>query len=187
MTEAGKLKSWIRANIEALISSEWLGRAGEWFRTTVEVVEEFNETHLRLEEKIDEAPDVAWKSLKIKSSQTDLNLAQVEERKIAAELARRTLTAKTRQEEAAAEMAEINVMKAKVELLKTLKEQNVVFTIDSSGTFVFRPAPPGYDWDGLTTFTLTVDNVQSIVKEPMLEFVTKTQPTSEEPPPDSAS
>ena len=94
MTEAGKLRSWIRANIEALLSSEWLGKAGERVRTTVEVVEEFNEAHLRLEEKIDEAPDVAWKSLKIKSSQPVLNLAQVEERKIAAELARRTMTAK---------------------------------------------------------------------------------------------
>ena len=31
MTEAGKLRSWIRANIEALLSSEWLGKAGERF------------------------------------------------------------------------------------------------------------------------------------------------------------
>ena len=97
------------------------------------------------------------------------------------------MTAKTRQEEAAADMAEINVMKAKVELFKTLKEQNVILTIDSSGTSVFRPAPPGYDWDSLTTFVLAADNVQPAVKEPMVEFLTKTQPTSEGPPPDSAS
>ncbi len=30
-------------------------------------------------------------------------------------------------------------------------ERPITLTIDSSGTFVFRPAPSGYDWDGLTT------------------------------------
>jgi hypothetical protein len=109
MTDAGEPKPWIRAKVEPLLRSEWWGNAGEWFRRMCEAIETFNDEHAHIDEKMQQAPDVAWKTLQIKSSQTELNLAQVEEKKIAAVLAQRTLTAKTRQEEAAADLAEVNV------------------------------------------------------------------------------
>jgi hypothetical protein len=163
MTDAGEPKPWIRAKIEALLRAEWLGKAGAFFRQTAETIETFNDEHVHIDEKIQEAPDVAWKSLQIKSSQTELNLAQAEEKKIAAVLAQRTLTAKARQEESAADLAEINVriahtqeIQGRLKLAAELREANCIPIWDASGNMTVVPAPAGYDWDEMTKFVMGV-------------------------------
>jgi hypothetical protein len=157
MTDAGEPKPWIRAKVEALLRSEWLAKPGEWFRRTGEAVEKFNDEHLHIDDKMQRAPDVLWQTAQIKSSQTGLNLAQTEEKNIAAELARRTMTAKARQEEAAANLAEINVrmaetqeMQGRLKFAKNLREANCIPSWEANGKMTIIPAPAGYDWDGLT-------------------------------------
>jgi hypothetical protein len=106
--------------------------------------------------KIQQAPDAAWNTLQIKSSQTELNLAQVEEKKIAAEFARRTMTARARQEEATADLAETNAQlgriklaEAWVDLSKKLKDAGVMLNPHPDGRFTLYPAPQSYDFKAL--------------------------------------
>jgi hypothetical protein len=157
MTDASEPKPWIRAKIEALLRSEWIGKAGNLFRKTAESIEAFNDQHAHIQEKLQQAPDVAWKSAQIKSSQTDLNLAQAEERRIATVLAERTLEAKTRQEEAAAGLAETRTRMAQTEeiqgrlkLAQDLRAANCIPRWDANGNMTVIPAPPDYDWDAMT-------------------------------------
>ena len=157
MTGAGEPKPWFRAKIEALFQSEWAGKAGTFFRKTAERIEAYSEQNVHIEEKFQQAPDVAWKSLQIKSSQTELNLAQAEERKIAATLANRTLEAKTRQEEAAADIAETKArvalteeIQGRLKLAQDLRAVNCIPRWDANGNMTIVPAPPDCDWDGLT-------------------------------------
>jgi hypothetical protein len=157
MTDAGEPKPWFRAKVEALLPEEWIGKAGALFRKTAEAIETFNDEHVHIDEKIQQAPEVGWKTLQKYSSETDLKIAQTEETKIAAELAKRTMTAKTRQEEAAADLAEVNVrmaavqeMQGRLTFAKQLREINCIPSWDAAGKMTFLPAPPNYDWDGMT-------------------------------------
>ena len=87
MTDAGEPKPWFRAKVEALLHLEWIGKAGGLLRETAEAIETFNEEHVHIDEKMQQAPNVGWKTLQKYSSETDLKIAQTEETKIAAEFA----------------------------------------------------------------------------------------------------
>jgi hypothetical protein len=158
VTADGGLKHWIKARILPLLPEDWLGRSGQKFRSAVEAIRDFTELHVHPKDKLDQAPDVLWKTAQIKSSQAELNLAQAEERKVNAELARRTLHAKTRQEEAAARKEEaladqesVKAIEARLRLYETLKAQNVTVSFDLEGNATFAPAPADYPWDLLRT------------------------------------
>ena len=166
MTAADEQKPWLRAKIEALLHSEWLGKPGQWFRRTAEAVEKFDADHVHIEDKIQRAPEVGWNTLQIKSSQTELNLAQAEEKKIAAVLAQRTLAAKTRQEEAAADLAETNARMAKTQelqgrlkLFADLRDANCIPIWDANGNMTVIPAPAGCNWDELKKSLLQIDTL----------------------------
>jgi hypothetical protein len=157
MTDAGEPKPWIRAKIQALLPEEWIAKAGALFRKTAETIETYNDEHVHIDEKIGQAPDIAWKTLQKYSAETDLKIAQTEETKMAAVLAERTLTAKTRQEEAGADLAEVNVriaqaqeMQGRLQLAKDLREADCIPFWDAKGNMTVLPAPADYDWDGLT-------------------------------------
>jgi hypothetical protein len=179
MTDPGEPKPWIRAKVEALRHAEWIGRAGKLFRRTGEAIEKFNDEHVHIDQKMQQAPDVGWKTLQIKSSQTELNLAEAEEKKIAAELAKRTMTAKTRQEEASADLAETNAQLGKIQLIGglielsgKLRDAGVIMKLNKEGGFTLLPAPPDYDFK-----TLTVD-----VQQSLLAASTSDPPVADPPP-----
>ena len=68
------------------------------------------------------------------------------------------MTAKTRQEEAAADFAgdstsgwlQSRKCKADLTFAKQLREINCIPSWDAAGKMTFLPAPPNYDWDGMT-------------------------------------
>ena len=156
MMGAGESKSWLRAKIDALLPTEWIGNAGKLFRRAGEVIEDYNDQYARVDDKMHEAPEVLWKSAQIKSSQTDLNFVQVEEKKIGMELARKSLLDKLRQENAAADLAETNAQIAKVQLAKAvlelsnaLRDAGTIMRFSKDGSVTVCPAPEGYDYTGL--------------------------------------
>jgi hypothetical protein len=156
MTGAGEPKSWLRAKIDALLHAEWIGNAGKLFRKAGEVIEDYNDQYAHVDDKMHEAPEVLWKSAQIKSSQTDLNFVQVEEKKIGMELARKSMLDKLRQEKAAADLAETNAQIAKVQLAKAvldlsngLKDAGTIMRFSKDGSVTVCPAPEGYDYSAL--------------------------------------
>jgi hypothetical protein len=182
MTDADDLKRWKRTKVEALLKSEWLRRAGRWFRVIGKGIEKFNDDHVHIDEKMQQAPDVAWKSIQIRSSQTELNLAQAEEKKIAAVLAQRTMTAKTRQEEAAADTAETNAQLARVQLAKALLELSnnlrgagTIVRFSKDGSVTTCPAPRGYDYEALA-----LEVKQHVIAELTVD-TPQTEETSQQP------
>jgi hypothetical protein len=171
--------SWLRAKIHALLRGEWRGEAGQLLRRTGEAIEKFNEEHVHIEEKIQAAPEVGWNTLRVKSSQTELNIAETEEKKIASVLALRTLEAKARQEDAAASLAETNAQIAKTQLLqawlnlaKDLREAGTMLRLDNDGNFTIHPAPPDFNFNSLTklvaesVFGSSVEGISSADQPP---------------------
>src|ERR1039457_540080 len=104
----------VRAKVRALLPEHWRGAAGERFRQTAATISEYSQEHVRVRERMEEAPDVIWDSLKERSSRTLVNAAEEEGKRIASELARQTLTDKTRQERATAERLEAEARISKI-------------------------------------------------------------------------
>ena len=146
----------VRAKVRALLPEHWRGAAGERFRQTAATISEYSQEHVRVRERMEEAPDVIWDSLKERSSRTLVNAAEEEGKRIASELARQTLTDKTRQERATAERLEaeariskITEIQARLTFVERLQGVGVVPVWDIQGNMMFIKAPDSYDWDGL--------------------------------------
>jgi hypothetical protein len=157
MTSEKEDGSRLKASVLPLLPEDWISRPGRWFRQVGTAITRFNRMHGHVEDKLNQTPDVFWKTAQIKSSQAELNLAQAEEKKLSAELARRTMLAKARQEEAAADIAESKARMSLTEELqgilkfaKDLREANCIPYWDAEGNISILPAPANYDWDGLT-------------------------------------
>ena len=167
MCEKRGLLSRLRITVLALLPEQWRGEAGLRFRTTVNAVSEFTKEHIRPSERIQEAPDVLWDTIRERSSRTGVNLADEEQKRIASELARRTLEDKVRQEkatadrlEAEANIAKIQQQQAMLEYIERLKKVGVVPVWDKEGPMMFIKAPLEYDWDSLANSLLRLSELQ---------------------------
>jgi hypothetical protein len=158
MSEKPGLVSLIFAKVRALLPEQWREGAGKRFRNTIGELSEYSTRNLRIRERLDQAPDIGWNSLKIKSSEALLRAAEEENERVATELARQTLTDKARQEKATADRMETEVrilnikeIEERVTLVEKLRASNCVPVWDSKGNMRVLKAPPDYDWDGLTS------------------------------------
>lgn len=157
MSDTPTLLDRVKAKIRALLPEHWRGKAGKRYRTTIGGISDYSKQNIRIREKLEEAPDVAWNSLKLKSSEALRNAADEENKRIASELARQTLTDKARQERATADRMEteariskIKELEERLALVEKLRSANAVPVWDSQGKMTVLKAPADYDWDGLT-------------------------------------
>jgi hypothetical protein len=145
--------------IIALLPEDWQGDAGKIFQETVKGMSDYNRDHVRLGERFDEAPDVAWNTLKVKSSEALLNAATTEQKQVEITLAQRTISAKVRQEEATAEKMEsearisrMNEIDAKMKLARRLQELKMLPLYDQQGNLHVVPAPDDFDWQAFLKY-----------------------------------
>jgi hypothetical protein len=144
-----------------MLPEQWRTQAGKTFRETLGSVSEYSKKDIRIRERLEEAPDVLWNTAKVKSSEALRNAAEEENKRIASELARQTLTDKARQEKATADRMEteariskIKEIEERVALVEKLRAANSVPVWDARGNMKILKAPLGYDWDGLTAALL---------------------------------
>ncbi len=158
MSEKPGLLSRVMARVRAVLPEQWRGDAGRRYRDTIEAVSEYSKKNVRIQERLNEAPDVIVNTLKLKSSEALLKAAEEENKRIASELARQTLSDKARQEKATADRMEIEArtamvkeMQERITLVDKLRSVNCVPVWDNQGNMRIVKAPPNYDWDGLTS------------------------------------
>jgi len=131
---------------------------------------DFSRDHIRPQEKLEELPDLAWNRVKgeanEKHSKALLNFADEESKKIANEIARRTVDEKVREAkasatrlEAEARLSQTNEMLARVTLVERCKSMGVLPVWNRSGEMTFLNAPANFDWDGLTQRLLSQDEL----------------------------
>ena len=157
MSEKKGLLSRVAARVRAMLPQHWQGKAGKRYRETTEALSEYSKKNIRIQERLKEAPDVIANSLKVKSSETLLNVAEEENKHIATELARQTFNDKVRQEKATADRMEIEARTAKVKelqeriaLVEKLRAVNCVPVWDKDGNMLVLNAPANYNWAGAT-------------------------------------
>jgi len=154
------------ARIKALLPADWRGRAGEEFREGTRVVSEFAEENRLLPEDIlRDGVDLGRRAIEglatEKHAGAEKNYAEaqkafvdMEEKKIEIALKKRSFEVdisqktaniektqeETRKLKAEADLAEINALKARIELQKTLAEAGVAIHRDERGNFTVLTA-----------------------------------------------
>jgi hypothetical protein len=180
MLELSDLLKRVKARVIAWLPDQWRGDAGALFRDGLGAISEYSKNSVRIQERLQEAPNVIWETLKVKSSQALLNAAEVEQRRIETELARRTATAKARQEEATAdkleaeaEISKFQVFEARLTFIEKLRKLNVVPVWDEEGNMRFVKTPVAFDWDELTKRVVGADDLAPSDVEPKSKLVEK--------------
>ena len=154
------------ACIKALLPTDWLGRAGREFRAGTELFSEFvKENRLGPEEIVRDGVDFGRRAIEGVASEKHAGaqknyaeaartFTEIEDKKIEIELKRRSLETeieqkrvnveKTQEEKrklkAEADLAEINCLKARIDLQKALEGIGVVLQRDERGNFTMLPA-----------------------------------------------
>jgi biotin carboxyl carrier protein len=122
-------------------AEDWAGFVGKLFRGGAKKIDAYNRDHVKIGEKVDEAPDMLWRAAdgatSIQHAQAQAAYSQAENSRIDAELKKRTLEARMRHEEADAERAEaeagvarVREIQARIELVQQLNAIGVKATID---------------------------------------------------------
>ena len=161
MSDAEGVIARIKARLLALLPTDWAGRAGGRFRKSMRGIADYAESDLHVSERAREAPDLAWTAVEGLASEKHaralLDYARGENERIDQELKRRTLHSKIRQEEATAakveaeaRIAEINEIRARLDLIKELRAIGAVPILDSGQKIKIATAPKGFDWLALT-------------------------------------
>jgi len=146
----------IVARVRCMLPKDWLGRAGKRFRQTTTAISDFSEQHIRLGEKVDAAPELAWRALQGAASEKYAralkDYAEEEKDKLDSELKRRTLESNARQAKATADklesearIAQLNEMDARLAFFDKLRQRNAVPIWDDQGNMTFARAPKDYD------------------------------------------
>lgn len=158
MSDEPGVFSRVVARVRAMLPEHWRGSAGKRYRETTEAISEYSKKNIRIRERLDDAPDVIANTLKLKSNDALLKAAEEENKRIASELARETLSDKARQEKATADRMETEARTAKIKelqeritLVEKLQAVNCIPVWDKDGNMRVLKAPANYDWDGLTT------------------------------------
>lgn len=150
----------VRVHVEALLQKHWRGTAGRRFRRTITVVSDYTHDKIRPAEKLDEAPDLAWKAVKgaalEKHARALKEYAEEENERIDAELKRQTISSKSRQEKATADklesearVAKIKELQERIKLFDELKRFGAIPIWDSDGNMRVIKAPAAFAWDEL--------------------------------------
>src|ERR1039458_3005398 len=90
----------ITARVRALLPKDWLGTAGRRFRQTTTVISDYTHEKIRPSERLEEAPDLAWKAVQgaalEKHARALKEYAEEEGERVEIELKRKTLQSKAR-------------------------------------------------------------------------------------------
>ena len=177
----------VKARVTALLPEQWKGKAGERFRETVDTLSDYTKKNVRVGERLREAPDVLWETLKQKSSEALVNAAEEEHKRIEIELARQTLVAKRRQEEASADKAEtearmlrIDEIEKRLAFIEKLRKSGMVCVWSSEGQMTFLKAPLNFNWEDLIKRAITNDELTLASEESVLG--SETTGTKQAPP-----
>lgn len=176
----------VKARVTALLPEQWKGKAGERFRQTADILSDYTKKNVRVGERLKEAPDVLWQTAKLKSSEALVNAAEEEHKRIEIELARQTLVAKKRQEEASADKAEtearmlrIDEIEKRLAFIETLRKAGMVCVWSSEGQMTFLKAPLNFNWDDLIRKAITNDELTLASEGSVLGTETaRTEPTN---------
>jgi Polymer-forming cytoskeletal len=145
------------ARVKALLPTDWTGHAGEHFQDTVAEISGFAEEHnLKPGELLGEGVELGRRKLhglaNHEFSQAVKNFAETEKLKTEAELQRRSLEsdiykreAEAKRAYAEARLAELNVIRAELELLDRLQSAGVILHRDTSGNLTVLPRPDGVE------------------------------------------
>jgi hypothetical protein len=144
------------ATVTPLLEEDWRARAGQWWRKGIERISSINRRYFQIGEKAAEAPELAWKAAQglatEKHAKAIADYSKAENDLIEAELKRRTLVSKTRQEEAdasrketEARIARITELKARLELYDRLKGLGVAIDIFSDDLHVYPASETSND------------------------------------------
>jgi hypothetical protein len=150
----------ITARVRALLPKDWLGPAGRRFRQTTTTISDYTHEKIRIGERLDEAPDLAWKAVQGAATEKHANAlkayAQEESERIEIELKRKTLHSKARQEDATADKleseartAQIREIQERIKLFDDLKRLGAIPIWDQDGNLSITKAPPQFEWDEL--------------------------------------
>jgi hypothetical protein len=157
--------------IWAYLPEDWRGAAGARFRKTMQGITDYADEHVRLGERVNEAPDLAWHAIQgaatQKHSQAVLNYAKEENERIQIELERRTLEARVRKEvadarktESEARTQEIREFEARLELVDKLRRVGALPISLPDGRMAIVKAPESFDWDDMVSERLITPEQQ---------------------------
>jgi hypothetical protein len=160
----------VLARAQALLPQDWAGSAGKRFRAVFAKISRY----VRDSERVQEVPDLAWKTVEglatEKHAKALSDYASAESKTIEAELQKRTLLSKTRQEEATAEKLEaeagtarITEITARLSLIETFRTKRVVPIWDSKGRMTFVKVGPDFDWDRMFQALLAAPDLNRIL------------------------
>jgi len=146
-----KVVARLIARVRARTREDWEGPPGERFRKTIDDLTEGQ----GLESAVTEAAKrFAVGKVSHEHSEAVRNYAEEEKAKQDAELARRTLPAKVRQEYARAEQEEAksrmlrnDELAGRIKLVDELQKCNVLPIWDRDGNITFVKAPAGFNWE----------------------------------------
>jgi hypothetical protein len=130
------------ARVTPVLEEDWLSKAGTLWRSTMQGISDFNKKYLKLDEKAAATPDLVWRAAEGYASERHAramaDYSKAENDRIDAELRRRTLISKVRQEEAEASkreaearIARITEIKARLELCDQLRKIGVTIDVVS--------------------------------------------------------
>lgn len=126
----------LRTRLPPQLVEDWRSTAGQKWRAGISKFSDYCSKHLRLGERLEAAPDLAWLAAQgaasIQYAQAEKAYAEAENIKIDAELRRRTMDSSVAKAQAEVEMANIAVLQARLDLYKKLKDAGVAVTLDSS-------------------------------------------------------
>lgn len=142
----------LRIRLTPQFAEEWLKEPGILFRKTLRRLTAYSREQLELPEKVDALSGMAWKAAEGVSSaqhaKADADYAKAENDRIDAELRRRTLDAKVRQEFAVANKAEsearlsrLKELEARLDLERKCREIGVMMNVDDNMNISFAPRP----------------------------------------------
>lgn len=153
------LKRFI-ARVRALLPGDWNGEPGKRFEVGVKKIAEKlidKGKEYRLGEHAKKLRDLLWHALQGLSDRdyagTINDFAKAEDKKIDAELKRRTLESEVREKEAIARsresearQAEITELEARLKLYDSFKERGLLPAWDSDGKVTISKPSSDYDW-----------------------------------------
>lgn len=160
----------IKARLRGLLPTDWMGKAGDQFRKTLQALGAYSKEHIRPEERLEELPDLAWNRVRgeadEKYSQAMLNFAKEESTRIENEAAKRVAEYKLREasasadeSEAEARLAQTNELMARINLADRLKQTGLLPIWDESGKMIVVRAPSNLDWDELTARLISTEQL----------------------------
>ncbi len=158
------------AGVKALLPKDWTSRPGAQFRETTRAISDFaEEHHLTPAELLESGVELGRRKIEglanHEFAEAARNFADAERIKTETELQRRTAESKVSRKEAKARkahsdarLAEINAVRAEIELLEKLQSAGVILHSDSEGRLTVLPLPRGCELTNVARRHQLTDN-----------------------------